>query len=468
MRQPQLTYVSLLYSMIFMALRIPGKVKELGRVLSNAGYEAYLVGGAVRNLLLGEKPADYDIATNALPAQVRKLFRRVIPTGIRHGTVTVLFKDIKFEVTTYRTESEYSDSRRPDSVSFVPSLEEDLKRRDFSINAIAVNTVTGKISDPQGGRDDLRNKIIRAIGLPVERFSEDGLRLLRACRFACQLEFNIEKETLDGMIACHENIRKVSPERIRDEIDKILLSSFPSSGFLIMEQTGLLEIVLPELNACRGVTQKGEHLFDVLDHSLYSCDGAPMVLELRLAALLHDIGKTSARKELPDGTVIFHGHETISANLAGAILQRLKYSKAIEKKVIHLVQSHMFSYDPEWSDAAVRRFLRRIGKEHIDDLFDLRLADGYGIRRTAPSGLGIVELRKRIESVLDSDQAISIKDLAVNGTDLADAGVPKGPEMGKVLDFLLETVIDDPAQNKHDELMSLATRFYADYILGKK
>lgn len=450
-----------------MALRVPGRIKEFGRVFSNAGYDAYLVGGAVRNLLLGEKPADYDIATDALPGQVQKLFRRVIPTGMRHGTVTVIFKDTRFEVTTYRTENNYSDSRRPDSVTFVPSLQDDLKRRDFSINAIAVNTVSGDITDPHDGRKDLHGKIIKAIGVPDERFSEDGLRLIRACRFSCQLNFTIERGTLAGMKACRENIRNVSAERVRDEIDKILLSSVPSTGFLVMEKTGLLEIVLPELSACRGVTQRGEHAFDVLDHSLYSCDGAPMSLEIRLAALFHDLGKPAARKELPDGTAIFHGHENISAALAGAILKRLKYSRAVEKKVTHLVKSHMFSYDPEWTDAAVRRFLRRIGSEHVDDLFDLRIADGFGIRRSMPSGLGVIELRKRIESVIDSDQAISIKDLAVNGTDLAKAGVPKGPEMGKVLEFLLETVIDDPAQNEHDKLLDLAVRFYNDYVAGK-
>jgi tRNA nucleotidyltransferase (CCA-adding enzyme) len=449
-----------------MSLRIPRRIKEFGRVFLDAGFDAYLVGGAVRNLLLGEKPADYDIATNALPGEVRKLFRRVIPTGIRHGTVTVLFKDFRFEVTTYRTESGYSDSRRPDEVTFVPSLEEDLKRRDFSINAIALHTVSGDIADPHGGREDLRCKIIRAIGIPEERFNEDGLRLIRGCRFSCQLNFMIEKRTLAGMRACRQKIRSVSAERIRDEIDKILLSSVPSTGFLIMEETGLLDIVLPELSTCRGVTQKGEHHFDVLDHSLYSCDGAPLAREIRLAALFHDLGKPAARKELPDGTVIFHGHENISANLSRVILQRLKYSKAIEKKVVHLVKSHMFSYDPEWTAAAVRRFLRRIGKENIDDLFDLRIADGFGMRRSMPSGIGVIELRKRIESVVNSDQAISIRDLAVNGTDLGNAGVPKGPLMGTVLEFLLETVIDDPTQNNRDALLDLALHFYDDYIAG--
>lgn len=447
-----------------MILRVPGRVREFGRILSDAGFEIYLVGGAVRNLLLGEKPADYDIATNARPEEVQKLYRRVIPTGIRHGTVTVLFRSNHFEVTTYRSESGYSDSRRPDEVTFLPSIEEDLKRRDFTINAIAVNAVTADILDPHGGRKDLRKKIVRAIGVPSDRFSEDGLRLIRACRFACQLGFSVDQPTLAGMQQCRDNIRNVSAERIRAEIDKMLLSPAPSAGFAIMERAGLLEIVLPELAACRNVPQKGDHLFDVLDHSLYSCDGATENLEIRLAALLHDIGKPEAIKELPDGNVIFHGHETISADLARNILRRLKYSKATERKVTHLIQNHMFSYTPDWTDAAVRRFLRRVGTDDVNDLFDLRLADGFGVRRVLPSGIGVIEIKKRIERVLNAADAITITDLAVNGTDLAGVGVPKGPDMGKVLNFLLETVIDDPTQNDRDKLLELAARFYKGYV----
>jgi tRNA nucleotidyltransferase/poly(A) polymerase len=415
-------------------------------------------------MLLGKKPSDFDIATNASPDQVKKLFRRVIPTGIRHGTVTVLFGGEKFEVTTYRTESEYTDSRRPDTVTFVPTLEEDLKRRDFTINAIAVDTISGVITDPHSGRADLKNKIVRAIGTPAERFNEDGLRLIRACRFSCQLGFEIEKSTAEAVAACRNNIIKVSAERIKDEIDKILLSPHPSSGFLAMERTGLLRIVLPEVAECRGVSQKGDHLFDVLDHSLYSCDGAPEILEIRLSALFHDLGKPAARKDLPDGTVAFYGHEEVSARLAANILRRLRYSKAVEHKVVHLVRNHMFSYEPGWTDSAVRRFLRRVGKDNVGDLFALRIADGFGVRRSRPSGLGVAALQRRIDSVIDAEQALSVRDLAVNGNDLEQVGVPKGPGMGKVLDFLLETVLDDPSQNKREVLLEVATRFYNNYI----
>ncbi len=450
-----------------MMLRLPRIVKDFGRTMDQAGYESYLVGGAVRNLLRHEKPADYDVTTNATPAEVTTVFRRVIPTGVRHGTVTVLFKGTAFEVTTYRSEGEYSDSRRPDSVTFVPSLDEDLKRRDFTINAIAVDTVTGNIVDPHHGRKDLQKGLIRAIGIPRERFAEDGLRLLRACRFSCQLSFSIDENTLSGIAECRENIRNVSAERIRDELDKILLSPTPSTGFLSMEKTGLLEIILPELSACRGVEQFGEHEFDVLDHSLYSCDGASPTIGIRLAALFHDIGKPASRKELPDGTVVFHGHDQLSGELAGDILRRLKYPKKVEREVTHLIRNHMFSYSPEWTDAAVRRFIRRVGVENVEDLFALRIADGYGMRRRTRPGDAIPDLRRRIRAILEKEHAISMRDLQVNGEDLADAGIPKGPEMGTVLEFLLETVIDDPDQNRHDRLIEMAVRFYNQHIARK-
>ncbi|MBT3273737.1 MAG: HD domain-containing protein [Spirochaetales bacterium] len=449
-----------------MKLHLPRIVRELGKEFENAGYEAYLVGGAVRNLLRKERPSDFDIATNALPEQVSAIFRRVIPTGIKHGTVTVFFREHQFETTTFRTENAYSDLRRPDSVHFVPTIEEDLKRRDFTINSMAVHAVNGTITDPHNGQDDLKSGIIRAVGDPFERFSEDGLRLLRACRFACQLNFSIEASTLSAMRAQKDTIRSISAERVRDELNKILASDQPSLGFLTMESAGLLEIILPELSLGRGVTQKGTHIFDVLDHSLYTADGAPKkFLHLRLAALFHDIGKPSAKKQLEDGTVVFHNHDLISAKISSQILTRLKYPKAVEKKVAHLIKNHMFFYEDDWSDAAVRRFLRRIGIENVEDLFALRIADGFGMKRKIPSGLSIKQLHTRIDSVLQEQSVLSIRDLAVGGNDLVqDAGIPKGPIMGIVLDYLLETVIDDPSQNSREHLLRIAREFHSTYI----
>ncbi|MBN1685950.1 MAG: HD domain-containing protein, partial [Spirochaetales bacterium] len=311
-------------------------------------------------------------------------------------------------------------------------------------------------------------KTVRAIGVPEERFREDGLRLLRACRFACQLAFSIDERTLDGMIACRANIAHVSAERIRDEVNKILLSPIPSAGFLTMERVQLLDMVLPELSACRGVEQYGNHLFDVLNHSLFSCDGAPAVLEIRLAALFHDVGKPACRRELPNGTVVFHEHEKLSAQLAETALRRLKYPRATETTVTHLISNHMFAYSPEWTDAAVRRFVRRVGKPHLESLFALRIADGYGMRRTPVPGREIDDLQRRINSILRKEDAITVRDLAVNGNDLAGAGIPKGPQMGLVLDFLLETVLDDPAQNERHALIGLAMNFFNKYLTGKQ
>jgi tRNA nucleotidyltransferase (CCA-adding enzyme) len=452
-----------------MKLRLPRLVQELGNRLSDAGFQAYLVGGAVRNLLRGEKPADYDVTTDARPDQIEKLFRRVIPTGIKHGTVTVFYKNTPFEITTFRTESGYSDSRRPDSVHFVASLTTDLERRDFTINAIAVDACHGDITDPHDGRTDLKKRIIRAIGTPEDRFSEDGLRLIRACRFAAQLGFDVAAATLDGMRRSSENIRSVSPERIREETDKILKSALPSVGFKVMEETGILEKVFPDLARCRGVAQKGDHLFDVLDHSLYSCDGAPTDrLVVRLAALLHDIGKPAAKASLSDGTTIFHGHEQISADLAGEILRGLRYPKAVERLAVHLIKHHMFAYDPTWTDAAVRRFVKRVDPRHIDDLFALRMADGFGVRGCPPSGISVKELKRRIAKVIDSDQALTIKDLKVGGDALHEkAGIPKGPDMGLVFSFLMETVLDDPTQNEFETLIGLAKNYYDERIAPK-
>ena len=455
---------------IKMKIRIPRVVRDLGVQFSGAGFSAYLVGGAVRNLILKEKPSDFDIATDATPEKIKTIFRRVVPTGIKHGTVTVFFKGHQFEITTFRSEGIYSDARRPDSVCFVSDLEEDLKRRDFTINAIAVDTSNSLVTDPHDGQTDLKKRIIRAVGDPNERFSEDGLRLLRACRFACQLEFSIEDTTLRAMVECAGNIEHVSAERIRDEINKILTSNTPSIGFLAMDAAGLLNRILPELTAGRGVLQRGVHEFDVMLHSLYSCDGAPKAnIEVRLAALLHDIGKPEAQQETEDEVTVFYQHERLSAEAAGDILTRLKYPNTLRKEVLHLIRNHMFSYEPGWTDAAVRRFLKRVGPSHVNNLFALRMADGFGMRRKSASGIGLNQLRERIDSVIEKNNAIAIGDLKVNGDDLAEfAGVPKGPEMGKVLDLLLESVIDDPKLNEREALLTIAQRFYTSYLEKKE
>jgi len=271
-------------------------LKEIASIFTNNGKEIYLVGGAVRDMLLGKKIHDWDLTTNALPEEVTEIIRRaggkVIPTGIKHGTVTVLYKNQSAEITTFRTESDYIDGRRPDKVSYAASIEEDLSRRDFTMNAIALRLPAGEIVDPFGGEKDIKAKIIRCVGNPLERFNEDGLRPMRAVRFASQLGFKIEKNTLDVIPGTLEICAKVSWERVRDEVDKILGSNKPSLGFHLMEKTGLLNLFIPELSTCRGIEQKGFHDFDVLDHSLLACDYAAMKNysnDVRLASLFHDV-----------------------------------------------------------------------------------------------------------------------------------------------------------------------------------
>ncbi|MDC7126150.1 MAG: CCA tRNA nucleotidyltransferase [Spirochaetales bacterium] len=435
---------------------------EFSKIFFKAGYSCYLVGGAVRNLYAGLPVSDYDFTTNAHPETIIKLFKRVIPTGIKHGTVTVLFRDLKLEVTTYRTDGDYSDNRRPDKVEFTSSILDDLKRRDFTINSMAYDPLTKELLDPHNGKSDLKNKKIRAIGNPAERFQEDALRIMRACRFVAQLGFFIEPETLSGMKEKSSNLKSVSAERIRDEILKILSSKKPSSAFHVMEETAVLKLILPELSDCRGIEQKGYHNFDVLDHCLYSCDGAPQDnLTVRTAAALHDIGKPIALGHDELGIPTFHGHELASERLSKNILERLKVPKAFETDVLHLIKHHMFNYLPEWSDSAVRRFIAKVGYNNLNNLFLLRVADQYGMNNKPVNSINLYDFKKRIEEILTKDHAFSIKDLDINGNILInDASIPKGPEVGIVLDYLLETVLDDPSQNVEKKLIEIASNFY--------
>lgn len=439
---------------------------KFSQTFKDAGFACFLVGGAVRNLSMGLKVSDYDFATDARPEDVMNLFRKVIPTGIKHGTVTVLYAHHNLEVTTFRTDGDYTDLRRPDKVHFTPSIFEDLKRRDFTINSMAYDLVTGELLDPHNGKSDLGLKTIKAIGVASERFQEDALRIMRGCRFAAQLEFSIEAETLEGMKSKASNLKAVSAERIRDEIEKILKADKPSIAFHVMSETGVLDIVLPELAACRGVEQKGFHSFDVFEHSLYSCDGAPSENpEVRLAALLHDVGKPASLDHDESGIPTFHGHEMRSVEISRKIIQRFKFPKAFEAHVLMLIENHMFNYQPEWTDSAVRRFIARTGLHNLDNLFILRRADQFGMSRGKFDSQNLKELKKRVDSVLEADHAFSIKDLDINGHTLqTKAGIPKGPALGTVLEFLLETVLDDPSQNNEETLLKLSINFYRDRI----
>ncbi len=447
----------------------------MNEIFEENGFKAYLVGGAVRDTLLGKEAHDLDVTTNARPEEVSKIFHKVIPTGIAHGTVTVHFMKKEIEVTTFRTESDYSDGRHPDKVEYTGNIEEDLSRRDFTINAIAADLKDGKLVDPFNGKSDIKKRIIRTVGLPEDRFSEDGLRPIRALRFSAQLNFKIEENTLNA-ISKPEILKKtqaVSVERFRDELMKLMKAEKPSVSLKLMEESGILKIFIPELLDGRNCIQgdfRGFHEFDVLDHLFYACDGAPKEKPLvRLAALFHDIGKPESKRiiESPSGQqYTFYNHEIISERISRKIMMRLKFSNAEIEEVCHLVKNHMFNYESIWTDAAVRRFLVKIKPENLENLFDLRLADIYGMHNCPVEGKNsqtiklLNELSDRIKLEMEKENALSMKSLAVNGKDLIIAGIPAGKELGKVLQELFETVLEDPKQNKKEILIEIAKNIY--------
>jgi len=438
-------------------------LKEIASIFNDNGKQVYLVGGAVRDMIRGKEIHDWDLATDALPEEVTDFVRRakgkVIPTGIKHGTVTVLYKNHSAEVTTFRTESTYSDGRRPDQIRYADDIKEDLSRRDFTMNAIALRLPDDEIVDPFNGTADIKAKIIRCVGNAGERFNEDGLRPLRAVRFAAQLGFEIEQNTLDAVHGALSVSAKVSWERVRDEIDKILASPVPSRAFLLMEKTGLLELFIKELAVCRGVEQKGFHSFDVLDHSLLACDYAAAKNyshQVRLAALLHDIGKPDVRSMGESGVWTFYRHEEIGADMCNTLLKRLRYSNEVIENVCHLVKEHMFHYTEDWSNSAVRRFIARVGETSLEDLYLLRRADAFALAGKETEPMNLTELSDRVKKVLAEKHAFTIKDLAVSGTELMTIGIEGGKTMGIILRELLETVLDDPAQNTREKLLEIA------------
>jgi poly(A) polymerase/tRNA nucleotidyltransferase (CCA-adding enzyme) len=441
-------------------------VKSIGRILGEAGYQCFLVGGAVRNLVMKSAPKDYDLATDARPEEVQRLFRRVIPTGIDHGTVTVVFKGENYEVTTFRTEAEYSDGRHPDAVHFETDIDADLSRRDFTMNGMAIDVATGQLHDPFGGKRDIQARVVRAIGDPATRLREDGLRIMRAFRFAAQLEFEIHEETYGALVEVREGVTGVAVERVRDELIRMLESRKPSVGLSLMHQSGTLSLVLPELDRCAGTPQEGAVVTDLLEHLLLACDGAPAEhLEVRIAALLHDIGKPDTKGEREDGSIHFHGHDELSAQMCENILTRLRFPTRTVRYVTRLVAAHMQHYTSQWSDAAVRRFVHRVGPDAVWDLIALQRADAYGKIGRPPQRSPVDELSDRVSAVLQEEAALSLRDLAVNGRDLQqEADIPAGPALGQVLDFLLQTVLDDPEQNERETLLRIGRNYYDSRI----
>ena len=443
--------------------QIPADVLAICRRLRAAGHQAHLVGGGIRDMLLGRPPADFDLATDARPEAVLELFGRsfAIPTGLKHGTVTVLTDGPRrpVEVTTFRGEGEYFDGRRPSSVTYVDTLVEDLSRRDFTMNAVAFDPIDGRLTDPFDGQGDLVRRLVRAVGEPLVRFREDGLRPMRAIRQAAQLEFEVDPPTLAAIPATLAVFRKVSAERVRDELFKLLGARRPSRGLELMHTTGLLGEVMPELLEGVGCSQNRFHKHDVFGHTLAVVDatiGEPVV---RLGALLHDVGKPRSRQPREDapGEYSFFKHEYVGEAMADAICRRLKLANADRERVIGMVRNHMFFYAPEWSDGTIRRFVRRVGgPDALDALFALREGDvaGRGFGEDPDEELG--ELRRRIAVVASSDAALKVTDLAIGGQDVMRAlGIGPGREIGVLLEHLLERVLDDPGLNERDKLEAL-------------
>lgn len=454
--------------------RLPSGVIRLARRYHEAGHELYVVGGAVRDYLLGKGISDYDFATSASPEETLKLFSRVIPTGIKHGTVTVLLSGEQFEVTTYRIDGNYGDQRRPDTVTFSSSLEEDLRRRDLTINAIALDPITGSLSDPFGGRKDLKERIIRTVGDPEERFREDSLRLLRAIRFASTLDFEIEERTYHAILRHAGDLRHPAPERIRQELEKMMRGDTPSTGWRLLRDTKLLDQIVPEFfetagdgarSTFEGSPLQGTINSDVFAHLLRSCDCAPQVNQiLRWSALLHDIGKPRCMKRDNRG-IHFHKHDAVSAEMAESILGRLRFPTRMIQSVRHLIRHHMFGYSSDWTDAAVRRFIARIGRDTVFQLTALRKIDECGKTGVFHTTREIEELERRVAAILKKNEPLTVKDLAIDGRDLMETlEIPSGPTIGIVLDELLRTVIDDPHQNDRETLLEIAGRFVDDRL----
>ncbi len=443
-------------------MRITKTIKNFAREFNKNGFELYLVGGAVRDEYMGLEAHDYDFATNATPEEMMSIFRRTVPVGIDHGTVLILYGEESFEVTTFRTESDYTDNRHPDKVVFVRNIAEDLSRRDFTINALAYSVTEEKLIDLFDGKSDCQRKIIRAIGDANQRFQEDALRMLRGCRFAAKLGFSVESATKQAMMDNKDLIKNISSERIRDELIKLMQTAKPSIGIELMRETGLLDIILPELMEGYQFEQNKFHKYDVYYHNLYSCDAAlPDNWEVRLAALLHDIAKPRTSREKGEDGNSFYNHEIIGSRMSRKILRRLKFSTATIDKIVHLVKHHMFYYTKEWTDGAVRRFLRNVGVENLPELFALRDADRLGNGSKTGIPKTFIDFQDKIKEIIEIDSALKVTDLDINGRDLmAEVPLKEGPIIGEVLNYLLELVLDMPELNTHEQLLEKAKEYY--------
>lgn len=428
---------------------IPGQVREIMETLERAGYEAWCVGGAVRDRLLGREPGDWDVTTNALPETVLALFgKRAIPTGLQHGTVTV-DGGRGVEVTTYRRDGEYLDNRHPEHVEFTGSLREDLARRDFTVNAIAMD-LRGELCDPFGGQEDLRRGLIRAVGAADDRFGEDALRIMRGLRFSARLGFAIEEKTAAAMHGCRQLLRNIAPERLRTELTGLLCGEYARE--VLLTYPDVLGVFLPEVLPCVGFDQRSRyHCYDVWEHTAHTVAAAPAEPVLRYTMLFHDIGKPDTFTLDDDGQGHFYGHCKRSGQLADGIMQRLRFDNRSRKLIALLVEQHDVPLHE--SDRAVRRMLAKYGEEALRLLLQVKRADNLGQTEEFRGRLADIDRwEKLMEEVLQAESCFSLKDLTVKGNDLITLGI-KGKAVGAALDRLLELVVDGDLSNDREALL---------------
>lgn len=444
-----------------MYIDLPGEVELIISELEKKGFEAWAVGGCIRDSVLNRKPGDWDITTNAKPAEVKSIFKRTVDTGIQHGTVTVLIKDKSFEVTTYRLDGKYEDSRHPSEVTFTADLVEDLKRRDFTINAMAYNSRAGLV-DAFGGVEDIKKRLIRAVGSPGERFKEDALRIMRAVRFSASLDFDIEEKTFEAIKKETGNLKKISAERVREELVKLIASSHPEK-LLTLSECGITSVILPEFDRELATEQNnqhhqysvGIHTIEAMKYSVTFDDELTYDerVVLRLTMLLHDMGKPALKTTDEDGVDHFKGHSAESVRLAGDILKRLKFDNATINRVTRLVKYH--DHRKESSPANVRRTIVAVGKDLMPLWFKVRRCDVMGqstyIREEKLKEIDSFE--KVYRQVLRDGDCLSIAELKLNGNDLMENGVPAGRKVGQTLSAMLDAVLEDPSLNTREGLL---------------
>lgn len=437
-------------------IELPEKVKYIINTITKAGYEAYAVGGCIRDSILGRDPDDWDITTSASPGQIKELFRHTIDTGIKHGTVTVMREGEGFEVTTYRIDGEYEDGRHPREVTFTSSLMEDLRRRDFTINAMAYNEKEGLV-DAFGGIEDIRGGVIRCVGSPLERFSEDALRIMRAVRFSAQLGYRIEEETTAAIRRLAPSLKNISAERIQTELVKLLVSDHPDYLETAYE-TGITKAVLPEFDICMETPQNNpHHCYSVGGHILKTLGGVRPHRALRLAMLFHDMGKPGCLSTDKNGVSHFYGHQEASEKLAGGILRRLKFDNDTIVLVKKLVRYHDCPIEP--THRGVRRAVMKMGEEVFPLLLEVKRADllAQSLYQREEKECGLSQVGRIYREIMEKRQCVCLKNLAVNGNDLIrEAGMKPGRELGGILSALLDLVVENPDCNTREILLEQA------------